>query len=295
MSDWKVISAKRLSICEICGQNFSKGESISWSRNLGVIRCPVHGEDEKAPIKKKIALVKGEAGGSAKAQYEKRSKADSAKVTFLRPRLAKLFRVDNVDSQTTKNWKKGAIGEQVIGGILDTLSFEFNFKVLHDRAIPGSKANIDHILISDRGVFVIDSKNYRGLVRINSEGGILTSLVETLYVGNRKQTTLVNGVKKQVSLVQKTLDEQKILAPVKGVLAFYDADWPLLFKPQEIDGVLLNSKGVKAAVLAQFRIDGLDIEKVSNYLEKFFPAMKADPVIKSYRTPKYQLSNNLTS
>jgi len=32
--------------------------------------------------------------------------------------------------------------------------------VLHDRAIPGSRANIDHIGIGPTGVWVIDTKRY---------------------------------------------------------------------------------------------------------------------------------------
>jgi hypothetical protein len=34
--------------------------------------------------------------------------------------------------------------------------------VLHDLAIPGSQANLDHLVIGRGGVLVIDSKQYRG-------------------------------------------------------------------------------------------------------------------------------------
>ena len=34
--------------------------------------------------------------------------------------------------------------------------------VLHDRRIPGSKANIDHIAITAAGIWVIDAKRYKG-------------------------------------------------------------------------------------------------------------------------------------
>jgi hypothetical protein len=33
--------------------------------------------------------------------------------------------------------------------------------VLHDLAIPGSRTNLDHLVIGPGGVFVIDSKQYR--------------------------------------------------------------------------------------------------------------------------------------
>ena len=215
----------------------------------------------------------GIAGQSALVEYQKKSSKKKAKrIQMLGARLGKIANTILGDGHQAEAWEKGAIGEQAVGALLDKFSLELSFKVLQDRAIPGSRANIDHILISDRGIFVFDSKNYRGMVRINSEGGILTSLVETLYVGDRKQTALVTGVKKQVALVQKALDEGKLVVPVKGLLAFYNAEWPLLFRPQEIDGVLLNSKGVQAAVLDQPVIDGLNIEEVSKYLQKFFSA-----------------------
>jgi hypothetical protein len=44
------------------------------------------------------------------------------------------------------------------------------YVVLHDLAVPGSRANIDHLVIGRSGVFVIDSKQYRGRLRFDSTG-----------------------------------------------------------------------------------------------------------------------------
>jgi Nuclease-related domain len=43
--------------------------------------------------------------------------------------------------------------------------------VLHDLAVPDSAANIDHLAIGPGGVFVIDSKQYRGRLRLDPSGG----------------------------------------------------------------------------------------------------------------------------
>jgi hypothetical protein len=40
----------------------------------------------------------------------------------------------------------------------------------HDLAIPGSRANIDHLLIGPGGLFAIDSKLYRGRLRLDASG-----------------------------------------------------------------------------------------------------------------------------
>ena len=148
------------------------------------------------------------------------------------------------------------------------------FNVLHDRKIPHSSANIDHILITDRGVFVIDAKNYEGLVRIEQTGGILTPLQETLYVGNRRQTKLVDGVKKQVAIVSKAIQKGDSHTPIFGALAFYKADWPLFFKAKEIDGVLINSRGIEAAVLEKPLVEGINQSALFTFLQMALPSVK---------------------
>jgi hypothetical protein len=42
--------------------------------------------------------------------------------------------------------------------------------VLHDPGVPGSRANIDHLVIGPGGVFVIDSKQYRGQLKLDPTG-----------------------------------------------------------------------------------------------------------------------------
>ena len=243
MDDWKLISAKRVSTCEICHQDFKAGTKIYWSKKGGVIRCQADIEDKKTD---------GQAGKSARTQFETKAiKRREERVEQLGKHLGAVANLMYGDGTKAEKWKKGAIGEEYIGKILDELAEKEDFFVLHDRAIPKSSANIDHILITNRGVFVIDAKNYKGLVRIEQTGGILTPLIETLYVGNRKQEKLVEGVKKQVKIVEAILDKADIDFPVFGALAFYEAEWPVFFKPKEIDGVLINSKGIVASVMSK--------------------------------------------
>ena len=44
--------------------------------------------------------------------------------------------------------------------------------ILHDLAVPRSRANLDHLAIGPGGVFVIDSKQYRGRLQLDSSGGL---------------------------------------------------------------------------------------------------------------------------
>jgi hypothetical protein len=41
---------------------------------------------------------------------------------------------------------------------------------LHDLAVPGSTANLDHLALGPGGVFAIDSKQYRGRLQLDSFG-----------------------------------------------------------------------------------------------------------------------------
>jgi Nuclease-related domain len=66
-------------------------------------------------------------------------------------------------------WRRGAAGERRTARLLDLLE-RHGWAVLHDLAVPGSRANIDHLVIGPGGVLVIDSKQYRGRLRLDSSG-----------------------------------------------------------------------------------------------------------------------------
>ena len=59
---------------------------------------------------------------------------------------------------TTESWRKGAEGEVKTGNALGRLPG--NYVVLHDLRMPGSSANIDHLVIGPTGVFTVETKNY---------------------------------------------------------------------------------------------------------------------------------------
>jgi Nuclease-related domain len=66
-------------------------------------------------------------------------------------------------------WRRGAAGERRTARLLGSLE-RHGWAVLHDLAVPGSRANIDHLVIGPGGVFVIDSKRYRGRLRRDPSG-----------------------------------------------------------------------------------------------------------------------------
>ena len=65
-----------------------------------------------------------------------------------------------------RHWRTGAEGEQNLAALL--ASGAQHVPMLHDRAVPRSRANIDHIAVAPSGVYVIDCKRYKGKIEVAS-------------------------------------------------------------------------------------------------------------------------------
>jgi len=72
-------------------------------------------------------------------------------------------------SEQARAWRRGAHGERRTARLLDRLTGD-GYVVFHDLAIPGSPANVDHLVIGPTGLFVIDSKQWTVQVRQGADG-----------------------------------------------------------------------------------------------------------------------------
>jgi hypothetical protein len=72
-------------------------------------------------------------------------------------------------SPEARAWRRGAVGERRTARLLGPLERQ-GWAILHDLALPGSRANIDHLVIGPGRVFVIDSKQYRGRLQLDPSG-----------------------------------------------------------------------------------------------------------------------------
>jgi hypothetical protein len=82
--------------------------------------------------------------------------------------LAYLLRF-RISAETTA-WRRGAKGEQLTARRLRRLGR--GWTVFHDLAIPNSRANADHLVVGPPGIFLIDSKHYRGRLTLTPEGSL---------------------------------------------------------------------------------------------------------------------------
>jgi hypothetical protein len=72
-------------------------------------------------------------------------------------------------SAETAAWRRGARGERRTARALRKLVRQ-GWTVLHDVAVPGSRANGDHLLIGPPGVFLVDSKAWHGHITQAADG-----------------------------------------------------------------------------------------------------------------------------
>lgn len=166
----------------------------------------------------------GVAGASARREHERRKAKDELRLREKWGRWGGLAVALSDERSSTASWARGAVGEERVGAMLDEMVSPC-MGVLHDRRVPGSRANIDHLVVTSEAVFVVDPKRYKGRPALRVEGGVLRPRVEKLIVAGRDRTSLVDGMVKQVAVVKDAVGEG---VPVRGVLCFVDSDWPLL-------------------------------------------------------------------
>ncbi|TPX03179.1 NERD domain-containing protein, partial [Schumannella luteola] len=234
------------------------------------------------------AIDRGTAGASARREYERREARDTARHearvaqskanvqavfgTGFVGRVATFLAVDDGPArprQSTRAWETGAVGEERVAERLDALG-EVGVIALHDRRIPGTKANIDHLVVTPWGVWVVDAKRYRGKVDFD----VVDSLFgfggrKRLLVNRRDKTSLVDGVERQVAKVKEALGAG---IDVNGCLCFVDAEWPLLLADFSVRDVYVCWPKKLARTLLKRQEPLLDPEPIARMLASAFPA-----------------------
>lgn len=263
----KFMKLRRDGECADCQQPTVAGSKAYWFADERVIRCvecfaPQSCEAKAVPTRELVHAVavsseqpdkSDVAGASAQLEYEKRSARELAKkqkridddaewraeIKQQKPVVGRLVTALTAkpqmtpESQATQAWKVGAVGERRVAEVLGETT---GVRVMHDRLVPKSRANIDHLAIGPAGVFVIDAKNYTGQVEVRDVGGLFRT-DERLYVKNRDRTKLVKGMRWQMEVVRTTLGDHFADVPVHGVLCFVGCEWGWRMRQKRIAGV----------------------------------------------------------
>lgn len=153
----------------------------------------------------------GNPGASAKAEWRRRRKQWRRQVRGRHP-ITGLLVYLLPEPRDIRVWRQGADGERAVGSFLASHTGR-GVRLLHDRAVPGSKANVDHVAVTRSGVYVVDTKNHRGRP-VTHRGG------RGLSVSGRDETALARGMRWQVRTVEDAVRSSGVPMPVSGVLAF---------------------------------------------------------------------------
>lgn len=254
--------------CVLCGRALEKGCEALYEQGTRTVRCI-----DCQPQVARAVIETGSAGASAHREYERRRIAREARV---KARFGDLIGgvalALSGEPQSTRAWERGSIGEQKLAEALVGVD---DLIVLHDRRVPRTRGNIDHIVIAPAGVFVVDAKRYEGLIRIRDRGGLF-SRDDRLYVGSRDCSALATNMEWQVSAVRAALDSmdpELHAVPVTPVLCFVDGEWPLLLPPESYKGVRLEGKrSIKKLVSGSRVLERDQIDRNSRVLADALPA-----------------------
>ena len=202
MPDEKRMRLRYAGACRVCDVALPAKTEAIYERSTKTVRCLHHDAVGCRRADGRETIDPGTPGGSARREFERREQNRERRIREKHPRLGGLIHALSDEPQSTKAWDTGALGEERLGSRLNELASD-TLRVLHDRRIPGSRANIDHLAVTPTGVFVIDAKKYAGRPHLKIEGGLLRPRVEKLLVGSRDCTKLVDGMLKQIGVVRE--------------------------------------------------------------------------------------------
>jgi hypothetical protein len=261
MGDWRV---KYDGVCSGCGVALRAGEVAAYdraSRTIHCVTCPTP-EDAEPP-----AIDAGVAGRSARQEHDRRTaKREAAVRGRWGDRIGGVVLALTDEPQSTRAWAAGARGEEKLAEAID------GFTVLHDRRVPGTRGNIDHVVVAPAGVFVVDAKHYEGRIEIRNHGWFLRP-DERLHVGRRDCSALADNMGWQVAAVEKALLAAGVepMPPITPVLCFVDGDWPLISPPDVFRGVRLEGPRSLRKQLAGAALDAAAIARLARVLAAALP------------------------
>lgn len=215
----------------------------------------------------------GTPGGSARREYERRRANREAKTRERHPRIGGLLLRARSAPVSERAWDTGAAGEEALGAHLAKTCP--GVIVLHDRRMPGSRANIDHLAVAPSGVFVIDAKRYKGKIEVRQPFFGDPRLV----ISGRDKTKLVEGLVRQREAARSSLAESIPEMPVHACFCFLNpagqaggSSLPLL-RTLNIDGIpLFYPRRLSKRLNSPGALTTVSLQEVAQLLAGHFPS-----------------------
>ena len=172
-----------------------------------------------------------------------------------------------VEPDYVRAWAIGSEGESVTARELERLGDAYT--VLHDRRLPGSRENIDHLVIGPGGVFVVESKRMAGK---------LTTHDDEVFIRGRN-TQMVDQVLHQAEVVAAVLrDDGFSDLLVRPILFVQKADVPLFVgRPLGVPIVASGRQLRRQITGEQGGIDATSRERAAGVLARALAPTQPEP------------------
>jgi hypothetical protein len=208
----------------------------------------------------------GRAGTSARRVHERRRRRHEDRVRRRYPRIGSLLLRIRGERRGDRNWSRGAEAEELVAAHLDRRCSDA-VVVLNDRRLPGSRANIDHIAVAPSGVWVIDTKRYRGRIRVT------TPLVgqRRLVIGGRDKSRLVDALERYRAAVEAVVEEIRPGVRVRAAFCFVEGDLQLLGTPPVRDCHVLHRRSLTRRLNRRGPLSAEDTVALATELAVRFP------------------------
>lgn len=210
--------------CTTCAQPVPANTRAWWDPGTRHVTCA-----ECVQHTKQVSTVR------ALAEARQQSYAADTRRTW--GRFAGLVLALRPADQETRLAQKGAAGEERLTVFLNKVAAKSAgpVVVLHDRAIPGRRENLDHLVVTTAGIWAVDAKAYSGQIKVP------WLRRHRLIIGGRDQRKLLDQSRRQQQFLTDAKSRLGIPAqvPVFGALCFLDADMAPFANGARVEDVLI--------------------------------------------------------
>lgn len=275
------MAIRRPDTCARCDAPLPSKTRAWWDSDERTVTCvlcrpqPQPAAPEPQPLPPPKPIDHGTGGISAQREYERRAERaqrrhEEAHGTGI---VGKATRLLTPEPRSTAAWAKGADGERRLAAHLDR-DLGSVATVLHDRRVPKTRGNIDHLVVAPSGIWIVDAKNYSG--RVEQRNGRGTTPGPRLFVAGRDRTNLVESMGWQLQAVHQLTDLIGFGAvPIGRCICFTNAQWPLFAKPFTIDGVWIGwGEALTARISADVFLEPATVNLLAHLLSERLPAAR---------------------
>jgi hypothetical protein len=181
-----------------------------------------------------------------------------------------VYKIVNIRSRL-KNLRLGRDGEKAVGQYLESFRSSNGIKVLHD--IKGDSFNIDHVVVSTKGIYIIETKTHSKPIKGKAE--ILFDGKKLLFNGADYGDRIIVQVKAENKWLSELIEELTARKfPIQPVIAF--PGWFVKMTNTNDSGIwALNPRGLPSFLNNQQEVMSLeDVQLVSNHLSRYIRSLE---------------------